>query len=176
MHLHLSNSSPIRYAQLFKTNASVITHANRGTSGIDGCTSTAMGAASANPEKCFLLITGDIAFFYDNNAFWNDKAPGNLKIIVINNGGGGIFRIIPGPASTDELEEFFETTQHKSVKKLVEFYEWNYLFADDPGTLEARLTEFFDPSAKKAVLEIFTPNKINSQTLAAYWAFLKNGS
>jgi 2-succinyl-5-enolpyruvyl-6-hydroxy-3-cyclohexene-1-carboxylate synthase len=176
INLHLSNSSPIRYAQLFETKPSVVTHANRGTSGIDGCTSTAMGAASAHPGKSFLLITGDVAFFYDNNAFWNDKAPGNLKIIVINNGGGGIFRIIPGPASTDELEEFFETSQHKSAKKLVEFYEWNYLSADDPATLEKSLQEFFDPATKKAVLEIFTPNKINSQTLAAYWSWLKNGS
>ena len=141
--LHLANSSPIRYAQLFDSKNIENSWSNRGTSGIDGCTSTAMGAASANPKKDFLLITGDVAFLYDTNALWNDLSIDNLKIILINNGGGGIFRIIAGPAATDELEEFFETKQHRSMEKLAAMHEWNYLSAKDEKTLSASLKEFF---------------------------------
>jgi 2-succinyl-5-enolpyruvyl-6-hydroxy-3-cyclohexene-1-carboxylate synthase len=169
-HLHFSNSSAIRYAQLF--SCKFATHCNRGISGIDGCTSTAMGAAASRPDTPFLLITGDIAFFYDNNAFWNDKMPENLKIILINNSGGGIFRIIKGPSETEELEEFFEAKHHISAKKLVEFYGWDYLSAHDEKSLESELIRFFSTDTRKTVLEIFTPNQLNSQALASYFSYL----
>ena len=172
--VHFSNSSPIRYAQLFDNSKLKSIHCNRGTSGIDGCTSTAMGAASSFPNQQYLLITGDVGFFYDNNAFWNEKLPKNIKIILINNSGGGIFRIIQGPSQTDELEEFFETKQTVSAKKMVEFYGWNYLSANNEYTLSTALDSFFDEGTESAVLEIFTPNQVNSQVLAAYFDFLKN--
>ena len=63
--------------------------------GIDGCNQyTAMGAAAATPEKSFVLITGDVSFQYDINALWNDQQIQNLKIIIINNGGGGILELL----------------------------------------------------------------------------------
>ncbi|MEO5649979.1 MAG: 2-succinyl-5-enolpyruvyl-6-hydroxy-3-cyclohexene-1-carboxylic-acid synthase [Ginsengibacter sp.] len=174
--LHFSNSSPIRYAQLFNNSHLQSTHCNRGVSGIDGCTSTAMGAASSRPDQSYVLITGDVAFFYDNNAFWNNKIPGNLKIILINNLGGGIFRIIDGPSKTKELEDFFETKHNTSAKKLVEFYGWNYLSANDEKTLAPALDGFFDPKQGNTVLEIFTPNEINPKVLASYFKYLEHHS
>lgn len=172
LSVHFANSSPIRYSQLFNNSGNKNIHSNRGTSGIDGCTSTAMGAASTNPEQQYLLITGDVAFFYDNNAFWNDCIPKNLKIILINNGGGGIFRIIKGPRHTEELEEFFETKHATSAKKLVEFYEWNYLSADNEESLLIALDEFFSVKEGGTVLEIFTPNEVNSHILSRYFKYL----
>lgn len=170
--VHYSNSSPIRYAQLFDNSFLKSTYCNRGVSGIDGCTSTAMGAASSSPEQNFVLITGDVAFFYDNNAFWNNQLPGNLKIILINNSGGGIFRIIEGPSDAQELEDFFETKHNTSAKKLVEFYNWNYLSANDEQTLGPALDHFFDSEQKNTVLEIFTPNEVNPKVLASYFTYL----
>ncbi|MEO6681794.1 MAG: 2-succinyl-5-enolpyruvyl-6-hydroxy-3-cyclohexene-1-carboxylic-acid synthase [Ginsengibacter sp.] len=170
--IHYSNSSPIRYAQLFDNSRIKSIHCNRGTSGIDGCTSTAMGAASINPDQPYILITGDVAFFYDNNAFWNDRIPENLKIILINNAGGGIFRIIKGPGETEELEEFFETKHSVSAKKLMDFYEWDYLSAHDEKTLGPNLDQFFARKSGKVVLEIFTPNEVNSHILAQYFKYL----
>jgi 2-succinyl-5-enolpyruvyl-6-hydroxy-3-cyclohexene-1-carboxylate synthase len=170
--VYFSNSSPIRYAQLFDNSNLKSTHCNRGVSGIDGCTSTAMGAASSNPAQSYVLITGDVAFFYDNNAFWNDQLPENLKIILINNSGGGIFRIIEGPSDAKELEDFFETKHNTSAKKLVEFYKWNYLSANDEQTLGSALNHFFDPQQKHIVLEIFTPNEVNPKVLASYFKHL----
>ena len=72
--------------------------ANRGTSGIDGCTSTAVGYALAEPDKQVVLLTGDVAFFYDRNAFWHNYPTPNLRVVLLNNHGGGIFRLIDGPA------------------------------------------------------------------------------
>jgi 2-succinyl-5-enolpyruvyl-6-hydroxy-3-cyclohexene-1-carboxylate synthase len=174
LSVHFSNSSPIRYAQLFDNSTIKSIHCNRGTSGIDGCTSTAMGAASSFPEQQYLLITGDVAFFYDNNAFWNEKLSKNIKIILINNAGGGIFRIIKGPSQTNELEEFFETKQTVSAKKMVEFYGWKYLSANSEDTLTQALDTFFDSKTGSTVLEIFTPNLVNSRVLAGYFKFLEN--
>ena len=131
-----------------------------------------MGAASTHPEQQYLLITGDVAFFYDNNAFWNDRIPKNLKIILINNAGGGIFRIIKGPRHTEELEEFFETKHTTSAKKLVEFYEWNYLSANDEESLLTGLESFFGQREGKIVFEIFTPNEVNSHILSRYFKYL----
>ena len=170
--VHFSNSSPIRYAQLFDNSFLKSTYCNRGVSGIDGCTSTAMGAASGNPSQSYVLITGDVAFFYDNNAFWNNQLPENLKVILINNSGGGIFRIIEGPSDAKELEDFFETKHNTSAKELVEFYKWNYLSANDEQTLGNALDLFFDPGQKRMVLEIFTPNEVNPKVLASYFKHL----
>ncbi|MCO6496075.1 MAG: 2-succinyl-5-enolpyruvyl-6-hydroxy-3-cyclohexene-1-carboxylic-acid synthase [Chitinophagaceae bacterium] len=173
LHLHIANSSPVRYAQLLNNEKWASTWSNRGTSGIDGCTSTAIGAASASPEKQFLLITGDIAFQYDNNGLWNNEQIENLKIIVINNGGGGIFRIIAGKGAEDELSPYLEAAQDNSVEQLAGFYKWNYLSGRDEASLKTALEEFFRPYCRRTILEIFTPRERNAGVLADYWKYLK---
>ena len=104
INLQMSNSSVVRYCQLFEPIGSVDYYANRGVSGIDGSTSTAVGMAVANPQKLVVLITGDISFFYDSNALWNSYLPPNLRICLINNNGGGIFNIIEGPKNSEQNE------------------------------------------------------------------------
>src|SRR5680860_1888307 len=81
---------------------------NRGTSGIDGCTSTAVGS-SIYAENPTLLISGDLSFFYDSNGLWNNYVRPDFRIILINNNGGGIFRILPGKEDTENFQRFFET-------------------------------------------------------------------
>ena len=141
--------------------------ANRGTSGIDGCTSTAVGFASdsyrkSQPNKNHVLITGDVAFFYDINALWNKNFPKNLKIILLNNQGGGIFRYINGPNKLPELEEFFETTHKRTAQKVCEEYNIKYLQAGDKNTLEKNL-EDFHKSEKSILLEVFTDRYKNEK-------------
>lgn len=176
IHLHLSNSSPVRYAQLFDNKVVESSWSNRGTSGIDGCTSTAMGAASASPDKQFVLITGDVAFYYDINGLWNDATPDNLKIILINNGGGGIFRIISGPDKVDELEEFFETSMQSNAKNIAQHFGWHYMGSDEAGDLASMLKHFFNPRTKRTILEIFTDAEKNPVVLDEYWRYLKENS
>lgn len=166
--LQISNSSAIRYAQLFDIDSSIAVFCNRGTSGIDGSTSTAIGAAFAQ-EKQTVLITGDIGFLYDSNALWNKYIPSNFKIIIVNNGGGGIFRILPGHQETPVFNEFFETSHNLNAENLADMYRFSYFSASDKKTLEKEIPNFYQDNSKPAILEIFTPTLINDQILLDYF-------
>jgi len=172
-NLQLANSSVVRYAQLFKTSAALTYNSNRGTSGIDGCTSTAAGAALVN-GKTTTLITGDISFFYDSNALWNKYLQPNFKIILINNGGGGIFRFISGPSGVDELEEYFETVQDYKAGKLAETFGLDYFYAENQEEVNSILPNFYAVSNRAAILEIKTPRTVNDQVLINYFKTIKS--
>ncbi len=107
--VHLGNSMPVRWAQwLWQPGPHQRVWANRGASGIDGSTATAVGYANQT-DLPVLLLTGETAFHYDRNGLWTgEPLPPNLKIIVLNNGGGVIFRLIDGPAHLPERDRFFE--------------------------------------------------------------------
>lgn len=172
--VQLSNSSPVRYAQLFNWDYSLTFHANRGTSGIDGCTSTALGYALKS-NTLTTVITGDVSFFYDSNAFYHNHVPSNLRVVLINNGGGGIFRIIPGPGSTEELEDFFETHHNFKANGIASAFGLDYISATDEESLEVALEDFYAPNREKAViLELFTPRMKNATILKDYFQSLKN--
>jgi 2-succinyl-5-enolpyruvyl-6-hydroxy-3-cyclohexene-1-carboxylate synthase len=141
---------------------------NRGTSGIDGSTSTAIGAAVAN-KKPTIFVTGDISFLYDSNALWNNYIPKNFKIILINNGGGGIFRILPGHEETPVFNTFFETSHCLTAEHLAKMYGFNYSIASDENTLEQALKDFYSNNDQPQLLEIFTPTRKNDSILLNYF-------
>lgn len=170
LSIQFSNSSTIRYAQLFHWSKKQTINCNRGTSGIDGSNATAIGAAVTN-KKNTLLITGDLSFFYDSNALWNKYIPNNFRIILINNGGGGIFRFIPGPTTTNTLD-FFETPHELTAKQLCEMYHLNYTTAKNTKELRNNLTNFFEGGKKPKLLEIFTPQDKNAVVLKDYFNFI----
>ncbi|MEY2921695.1 MAG: 2-succinyl-5-enolpyruvyl-6-hydroxy-3-cyclohexene-carboxylate synthase [Bacteroidota bacterium] len=170
--LHISNSSPIRYAQLFDIEKSIEVFSNRGTSGIDGSTSTAIGAALGNKKPC-VFIAGDIGFLYDSNALWNNYIPNNFKIILINNGGGGIFRILPGHKETPVFNTFFETSHCLTAEHLAKMYGLNYLTASNEAALEKSLKDLFSQDDKPALLEVFTPTLENDKILLNYFKALE---
>ncbi len=168
--LQIGNSSAIRYAQLIDIHPEIEVFCNRGTSGIDGSTSTAIGASLFGKKNNF-VITGDISFFYDSNALWNQYIPENFKIIVVNNGGGGIFRILPGHDETPVFNTFFETSHSLSAKHLAEMFGFKYFSVDNENDLSVELSAFYD-SDKKSILEIFTPTTVNDQVLLQYFKAL----
>ena len=169
-NLQMGNSSPVRYIQLFPMREDILYNGNRGVSGIDGSTSTAAGAALIN-NRPTTIITGDIAFFYDSNAFWSHHLTGNLRVIIINNQGGGIFRLIAGPPSTNQLGEFFETTHDFKAKGICDTFHIPYYFADDSESLEEILPQFYakQKGDRPAVLEIRTPRDVNDQVFKDYY-------
>jgi 2-succinyl-5-enolpyruvyl-6-hydroxy-3-cyclohexene-1-carboxylate synthase len=167
-HFQIGNSSAIRYAQLIAIHPSIEVYCNRGTSGIDGSTSTAIGAAIAN-EKQTVLITGDISFLYDSNALWNNYIPKNLKIIVINNGGGGIFRILPGHDETPVFNTFFETSHCLTAEHLAKMYGFEYAIASDETSLTDGLHKMYAQNNKPYILEVFTPTRTNDSILLQYF-------
>lgn len=170
-YLHMANSSVVRYCQLFDGLASLRYFCNRGTSGIDGSTSTAMGAAMALPDKFHTFISGDISFFYDSNALWNQHLPENIRIVVINNGGGGIFKIIPGPETSEELDDFFVAKQNYSVEHLCKAFGVHYLSAKSLEEIDDKILSFYSPTNDKRtiVMEVFTPHEENDKQLKDYF-------
>lgn len=169
--LQISNSAAIRYAQLFDVDASIQVFCNRGTSGIDGSTSTAIGAAVASSRQT-TLITGDIGFLYDSNALWNNYIPKNFKIILINNGGGGIFRILPGHQESETFHTYFETSHCLTAEHLAKMYRFDYLTAADDLSLKERLKQLFQNNDQPTLLEVFTPTRENNKLLLNYFKAL----
>ncbi len=171
-NFQMGNSAGVRYVQLFDQRKDLSYNSNRGTSGIDGSTSTAVGAAVAS-GKPTTLVCGDLSFFYDVNGLWNPYLPANLRIIIINNSGGGIFRIIPGPSTSDELDEFFEVTQKRTAEPIAKMYNLDYQKANSVKSLEKELPKFYKKGKRTKILEVFTPRKSNDKILESYFEFLK---
>jgi len=166
--LQISNSSAIRYAQLIPIDPSIEVYCNRGTSGIDGSTSTAIGSAVSNIKQT-VFITGDIGFLYDSNALWNNYIPKNFKIILINNGGGGIFRILPGHDETPVFNTFFETSHNLTAEHLAKMYGLDYVVANDELSLVKGLKSIYSQNDKPCILEVFTPTLENNTILLQYF-------
>ncbi len=167
-NLQIGNSSAIRYAQLIDIHPSIEVFCNRGTSGIDGSTSTAIGAAVANGKQT-VLITGDISFLYDSNGLWNNYIPKNFKIILINNGGGGIFRILPGHDETPVFNTFFETSHCLTAEHLAKMYGFDYAIASDESSLEKGIKNLYSNNNKPFILEVFTPTRENDTVLLQFF-------
>ena len=155
--LHLGNSMPVRIANFIGLNDSTIdVWCNRGTSGIEGVVSTAVGHALAEPKRKHTLIVGDLSFFYDRNGLWlNHEFPTNLQIVILNDSGGGIFNIIPGPSSQGHLTELFTTQHQRTAKITAKEFNMNYQSA---SSIE-EITGW-----ESGILEIFTDMKTNTET------------
>lgn len=167
-NIHFGNSTPVRYANLLKLDTSLTINANRGVSGIDGQVSTALGAANVN-NKLTICITGDLAMMYDSNAFWNNYLHPNFKVILINNNGGNIFRIIPGPNKLEELETYFETKNTYEAEYLAKLHKLAYFKVDKEEELEKTLSNFYSENNKSALLEIKTNGKLSAEILKKYF-------
>ena len=170
--LQLGNSSIIRYANFISQLPNMTLNginSNRGTSGIDGTVSTTVGAALATNDLT-TLITGDLAFFYDRNALWHDHLPANLRLIVLNNHGGGIFKLINGPnqLTNSERDTYFFTPQPLTARRTAADHHCDYIHCDNAQTLQQVLPDFFAPQQRAAILEIETDADVNSKL---FWQF-----
>ncbi len=170
--LHFGNSTPIRYAQLFATAKQCEYYANRGTSGIDGSVSTAAGFAMQT-SKINTLIVGDISFFYDSNGLWNKHLPNNLKIIVINNQGGNIFRIIDGPSTTAAFTSYFETQQILNIEQMAKVFNLPYYKINEQKDVTAVISKAYQPHDSAVIIEVITSGVESSAILTSYFNYLK---
>lgn len=168
LQLQLANSSTIRYAQLFDLPKETSVFCNRGTSGIDGSTATAVGAAQISKSPT-LLITGDLSFFYDLNGLWNNYIPNDFRILLINNSGGGIFRILPGEKDTPKYDTYFETIHQRNAKSIAKAFGFEYKSSRSMFGLNLKFNSFFKASSRPKILEIHTPRKLNDQILLDYF-------
>lgn len=171
--IHLGNSSPVRYALIHNRVKNADYFSNRGTAGIDGCLSTAVGFASES-DKPNTIILGDLSFFYDSNALWNKYIGTNLRIIVIHNGGGNIFGMIKGPSDSPAFaEHFFAGNTHKA-EVLAKAFGLDYFSANNEAELESALDEFYSVAQQKvALLEVFTDTEVNVRVFRELFSSVK---
>lgn len=169
--LHLANSMSVRYATLAGLETKqrgIKVFSNRGTSGIDGCSSTAVGHALTTPGP-HILITGDVAFFYDRNAFWNNIKIPNLHILVLNNRGGQIFGMIDGPRERKESADFFIGKQKLDTEAICKEYGFRRIALNAGEPFDKALDGFLDFRNKTVVLEFFS----NPESDRKQWQELK---
>lgn len=170
--LHFGNSSPVRYAQMYNCHTAKAVYSNRGVSGIDGSLSTASGIATVS-EGLHLVLLGDMSFVYDSNALWNRNLSESLRIVVINNGGGGIFRLLPGPSEQECFEDFMEASHPVQIEKLAQAFGVNYFQAENHQELELQYSRFIEQKGP-SLLEIKTPNTENPVQFKAHIQQIKN--
>jgi 2-succinyl-5-enolpyruvyl-6-hydroxy-3-cyclohexene-1-carboxylate synthase len=160
--VHLGNSATVRYSQLLRARPDLIYYSNRGVSGIDGSMSAAAGAAMVS-EGLHLLLVGDLSFAYDSNAMWNRHYPDNLKVVVMNDGGGGIFRLLEGPDQMEFFEEYSVTHHPVSVELLSQSFGRSHHRVSGWADLDTQLDILFAEGSGLSVLEVDTTSAENSR-------------
>lgn len=173
--LHLANSSTVRYAQLFDVPEEVEILSNRGTNGIEGSLSTAIGYAAVSEKLNFILI-GDLSFFYDMNALWNANYGSNIRILLLNNSGGEIFHALPGLELHENARRFVTATHQTSAKAWAEDRGFEYLSAHNEGELDTAVAHFVQPSItnRPMLFEVFTDKAQDVEKLKEYYHNLKH--
>ena len=166
------NSSVIRYLFYFEQKKRTY-YSNRGVSGIDGCLSTAAGLASKVNEPVYALV-GDLTFGYDSNALWNRSLPKNLKIILINNEGGGIFHLLKGPSKSEDFLPFVNAYHPVDFKKLAEAFGLKYNLCSAEKELSISINNIVLQENGAEILEIKTPNNGKPQLTKDFFKFLNN--
>lgn len=169
-NVHYSNGTPIRYAQIFGEHEYHRCDCNRGVSGIDGCTSTAIGASLAYNGDVTLLVTGDMSALYDLGALACNYITPRFKMVVIDNGGGGIFRFIGSTDKLDILNECFSVSNLRlPLRHLAEGFGFSYFEAADEQQLRQAFAEFRDESARPAILRIVTDGALSANILKKFF-------
>lgn len=170
-NIQASNSTPIRYLQLFDLPSYRRMDCNRGTSGIDGSTSTAIGAATVADEDT-LFITGDNSFLYDSNALAIRPLPHRFKAIVIDNGGGAIFRFLPGSSGMECVDSLFKIDHQLNIAQLVAVYGITTLVAEHEEEFTHALKTLFTLKHQAAILIVRTATVDSGAILKDYFHYL----
>ena len=172
--LHLANSSVIRYAQLYQVPSTIEVCCNRGTSGIEGSLSTAVGYAAGSDKLNFIVI-GDLSFFYDMNALWNINVRPNLRILLLNNGGGEIFHTLPGLDMSGTSHKYITAVHKTSAKGWAEERGFLYQRVENEEQLAEAMKTFTQPEAMEqpVLMEVFSNKNKDARILKDYYHQLK---
>ena len=175
--LHLGILNTLRSWSLFEVSheKEVEIYSNTGGFGIDGLVSALLGAALASPEKLFLGIIGDLAFFYDMNAMGNRHMPNNIRLMIVNNGRGTEFRNFNHPAERfgEDADAYMAAAGHFGCQSraLVKHYSqdlgFEYISASDKQEYLNHIDHFLDKnlSEKPIIFEVFTDSRDESEAL-----------
>lgn len=169
--VHYANSTAIRLANIYARHK---VFCNRGVNGIEGSLSTCAGFSCVTDEKVFCII-GDLSFFYDQNALWNQNLKGNLRILLLNNGCGGIFNTLPGLEQSPARDKYVAAEHHTSAEGICMQNNVTYLRAENMAGLQQGIdTLLFIESDRPVLLEVFTDAQTDAQTMKDYYRSLAN--
>lgn len=165
-HVHYANSSAVRLADIYATH---YIYVNRGVNGIEGSLSTAVGFAMACPDMTFCVI-GDLSFFYDSNALWNQCLRGNLRILLLNNCCGGIFHQLPGLECSPVRDRLIAAGHHASAHGICDAHDIGYLAAHDADELARHMETFLYSGTHRPLLfEVFTDAEMDAEAIKEYF-------
>jgi 2-succinyl-5-enolpyruvyl-6-hydroxy-3-cyclohexene-1-carboxylate synthase len=168
--VHYANSTAIRLANSFARHP---VWCNRGVNGIEGSLSTAAGFSVVADQNVYCVI-GDLSFFYDQNALWNQNLDGRLRILLINNGCGGIFHMLPGLEQSDARDTYVAAQHHASAEGICQQNDVVYLSASDMPQLKAGIDTLFNIDSNRPVLlEVMTDPSVDEQVFKEYFKSLK---
>ena len=167
--VHYANSTAIRLANIFAQHS---VYCNRGVNGIDGSLSTAAGfsCVTDNPVYC---VIGDLSFFYDQNALWNQNLTGNFRILLLNNGKGGIFNLLKGLEQSPARDKYVAAEHHTSAEGICQQNHVQYLKATNMTELQQGLNTLLTiKSDRPVLLEVFTDPSEDERVFRDYYHFL----
>ena len=167
--LHLANSSSVRYAELFRKPRRLLTLCNRGTSGIEGSLSTALGFARQRAEERHFIVIGDLSFFYDLNALGLPEVGNNVRVLLLNNQRGSIFQSL-STLEMDRLSQRYITAEHQlRAQGWAESCGWEYLSVHEASQLEETIAHFVGPADRPRLLEAFVSSEDEIDELQTYF-------
>lgn len=168
--IHYANSSAIRLANTFAQHP---VWCNRGVNGIEGSLSTAAGFSCVTDKRVFCVI-GDLSFFYDQNALWNQNLRGNLRILLLNNGKGGIFNMLKGLEQSPARDAYVAASHNTSAEGICRQNDVVYLSADGPQQLHQAIDTLLNiESDRPVLLEVFTDAEDDTNVYKDYFNTLK---
>ena len=164
--VHYANSTAIRLANIYAGHS---VWCNRGVNGIDGSVSTTVGFAAASTDMV-LCVTGDLSFFYDQNALWNQNLKGNLRIVLLNNGQGAIFNTLPGLNGSQALQQYVGGAHHATARGICEQNDVGYLKASDMEEARMGIVRLLTETTRRPMLlEVFTDAGADNAALKGYY-------
>ena len=165
---HYANSTAVRLACIYATH---YVWCNRGVNGIEGSLSTAAGFSVTNGGDITLCVVGDLSFFYDQNALWNRCIGGNLRILLLNNSGGGIFRMLPGLDKSPAANEYVEAEHHTTAQGICSQNDIGYLSAHNMEEMQIGIVTLLTRRAQRPMLlEVFTDAETDAEVFKQYIA------
>ena len=168
--IHYANSSAIRLANSFAKHP---VWCNRGVNGIDGSLSTAAGFSVVSDDRVFCVI-GDLSFFYDQNALWNQNLKENFRILLLNNGRGGIFNMLPGLEQSPARDRIVAAEHHTSAEGICRQNDIVYLRADGPHDFHQAIDTLLSiESDRPVLLEVFTDADEDERVMKDYYQTLR---
>lgn len=164
--VHYANSSAVRLACIY---AQHYVWCNRGVNGIEGSLSTAAGFSLATNDMTVCVI-GDLSFFYDQNALWNTNLRGNLRIILLNNRGGGIFRQLPGLSDSPAADDLVMASHENTAQGICTQNDIGYLSAKSMDEMQIGVVTLLTrESERPMLLEVFTDSNDDVKVLEKYF-------